>query len=174
MKWTETVPRLVAMSRQHDALVVLDHGAGGGYGGVLIDFFEADGVTVFPVKTAVVGTKAQIVEQCRADVEWERIHVLDNAHSPQLQHELATFQGIKRVRRGQEVMVYEGPQIEGEHDDCVISLCLANWGRVRGWDGSEEEGEDLSEFLPDPDEPGSGPRFGGGSGYRFGSPGWSL
>ncbi|HBP18000.1 MAG TPA: hypothetical protein DEA08_09430 [Planctomycetes bacterium] len=173
LKWTETVPRLVAMAQDHDALVVLDHGAGGGYGGVLIDFLEADGVRVLPVKTAVVGTKAQIVEQCRADVEWERIHVLQNTHSAQLRHELATFQGIKRVHRGREVMVYEGPQVEGEHDDCVISLCLANWGRVRGGSGPEEEIEDLREFVLDPDdmESDAGFRFGGG-GYRFGAPGW--
>lgn len=188
-KWTESVPRLVAMARDHRALVVLDHGAGGGYGGVLIDFLEADSVSVLPVKTAVTGTKAQIVEQCRADVQWERIHLLENEYSPQVRHELATFQGIKRVHRGQEVMVYEGPQLEGEHDDCVISLCLANWGRVHGWSGPEEELEDLRDFLPR-QGPGGGTPFGGGggwltggssgwifggsSGYRFGSPGRPL
>ena len=86
---------------------------------------------------------------------------------------MATFQGIKRVHRGREVMVYEGPQVEGEHDDCVISLCLANWGRVRGGSGPEEEIEDLREFVLDPDdmESDAGFRFGGG-GYRFGAPGW--
>lgn len=190
VKWTESVPRLVAMARDRGALVVLDHGAGGGYGGVLVDFLEADGVSVLPVKTAVTGTKAQIVEQCRADVQWERIHVLQNEHSPQLRHELTTFQGLKRVHRGQEVMVYEGPQLEGEHDDCVISLCLANWGRVHGWSGPEEEIEDLRDFLPRQASRG-GPAFGGGSGwmfpgtgtwifggsgegYRFGSPGRPL
>ncbi|MCO5166597.1 MAG: terminase family protein [Planctomycetes bacterium] len=183
LKWTESVPRLVAMSRDREALVVLDHGAGGGYGGVLIDFLEAEGVSVLPVKTGVVGTKAQIVEQCRADVQWERIHVLENEHSPQLRHELTTFQGLKRVLRGQEVMVYEGPQLEGEHDDCVISLCLANWGRVHGWSGPEEEVEDLRDFLPR-QGPRNRPTFGatggwssfGGSsgGYRFGAPGRAL
>jgi Terminase large subunit, T4likevirus-type, N-terminal len=183
LKWTESVPRLVAMARDREALVVLDHGAGGGYGGVLIDFLEAEGVSVLPVKTGVVGTKAQIVEQCRADVQWERIHVLENEHSPQLRHELTTFQGLKRVLRGQEVMVYEGPQLEGEHDDCVISLCLANWGRVHGWSGPEEEVEDLRDFLPRPASRGSLPfggaggwsSFGGSSGgYRFGAPGRPL
>ncbi|MEZ6189387.1 MAG: terminase family protein [Planctomycetota bacterium] len=149
LKWTESVPRLVKLAKARNALVVLDHGAGGGYGGVLIDFLEAEGVRVLPIKTAVTGTKAQLVEQCRADVQWERIHVLENVHAPQLRHELATFQGIKRVHRGQEVMVYEGPQLEDEHDDCVISLCLANWGRVHGDHGEpEEELEDIRGFLP--------------------------
>ena len=99
--------------------------------------------------------------------------MLEDEHTPQLRHELTTFQGIKRVHRGQEVMVYEGPQLEGEHDDCVISLCLANWGRVHGERGEPEpELEDLRDYLPRQRlARGGGWRFPSPPTYRFGAPG---
>jgi hypothetical protein len=151
VKWTESVPELVRMAREHKAPIVLDVGAGGGTGGVCKDYLERDGVVVEAVTTGKVGTKAQIVEQCRADVQWERIRVLENAHSDQLRHELSLFQGIKRIAQGgQEVTHYEGPQLRGEHDDCVISLCLANWGRVKGLSPDDDDYDasaELAEFA---------------------------
>lgn len=145
--WPRSQRELAGMARDFQALIVLDVGPGGGPGGVLADYLEAEGLSVLAIKTAVVSTKAQIVEQCRSDVQWERIRVLENEHSDQLRHELTVFQGIKRQQHGREVMVYEGPQLKDEHDDCVISLCLANWGRVHGWQGPEDETEDFSEFY---------------------------
>ena len=46
-------------------------------------------------------------------------------------------------------MRYHGPQGDGEddHDDCVVSLALANWGRLHGWEGPQDEVEDLSEYV---------------------------
>lgn len=147
VQWPRTQREIVQMARAFQAMVVVDHGAGGGYGGVLKDYLEGEGVVVLPVKTAVMGEKARIVEQCRADVQWERIKVLEGEHADQLRHELTVFQGIKRLVHGQEVMAYEGPQLKDEHDDCVVSLCLANWGRVHGWAGPQDETEDFAAFA---------------------------
>jgi len=144
--WADTLPQLTSMARHFQALVVLDHGAGGGYGGVAKDHLERDGVPVLAIKTAVVGTKARLIEQLRADVQWDRIKVLEGEHTSQLRHEIEVFQGIKRVLHGQELLVYEAPQLEGEHDDCVISLALANWGRHHGEVGFEDEVVDLAAF----------------------------
>ncbi len=176
--WADTLPGLTALAKTYDALVVVDHGAGGGYGGVVKDHLERDGVAVLPIKTAVVGTKARLIEQLRADVQWERVHVLDpdDEHTRQLRHELSVFQALKRVHHGQELMVYEGPQLEGEHDDCVISLALANWGRLHGHaPGDEDAVVDLGAFLRLNQRlvRDSGWRFPSPAAYRFGAPGAS-
>lgn len=138
VEWPETQRRVAAEARRLSAVVVLDTGGpAGGPGGVLADYLESDGVEVVRVNTASRGTKAKVVEQARADVQWGRLSILANDLYEQFEHELARFQGLKRVLQGQEVMVYEGPQVLGEHDDCVISLCLANWGRHHAWEMRE-------------------------------------
>lgn len=129
-RWPETLQRVLSLAQAHKATCVIDTGGpAGGPGGVLADFLEDKGVEVVRVRTNHSGTKGQIVEQCRADAQWNRLHVVRNEHFQQLDHELGVFQGVKRVYQGREIHVYEGPQVPGEHDDCVISLCLANWGR---------------------------------------------
>jgi phage terminase large subunit-like protein len=126
--WPQTEREVVAMARAFDATVVLDAGVNGGPGSYLKDALVEHGVRVLPINTGVLHTKHQLVEQCRGDVQWERIHVLENAYTEQLRHEFTLFQGV----RGKEVTTWEGLQVRGEHDDCVISLCLANWGRFKG------------------------------------------
>ncbi|MDC3379092.1 terminase family protein, partial [Planctomycetota bacterium] len=118
VKWPVTTRRIKNFSKRFNALCVLDKGYG--YGSVLGEYLEEEGVEVLLVSTNSIGTKAQIVEQTKADVQWEKISVLETEFSEQFRHELSRFQGIKRVIKGQEINVYEGPQIPGEHDDCVI------------------------------------------------------
>ena len=129
--WTDAKHMIADLALAHDALVVLDDGPGGGAGTVLeSDLRREKNVRTRLVHTAVPARKAEIVEQTRLDVCWERIHVLINHHAEQLRHELRLFQAIRRVNQGKEQVVYQGPQLRGEHDDCVISLCLAAWGRA--------------------------------------------
>lgn len=145
--WPRTQREVEAMARAFDALVVVDSGVGGGSGDVLGDYLTEHGVPVLKVPTAVPREKGRIVEQCRADVQWERVHVLENEFSPQLRHELTLFQMIRRQTvQGREVICYSGPQVRGEHDDCVISLCLANLGRRDGWSQGVEPRENMQEF----------------------------
>lgn len=129
--WPETMRRIASTASGHQAHVVIDTGGpGGGLGGVLADFLERDhGTPVLRVSTNQRGTKGQMVEQLRADMQWHKFTLLRNEHHEQVDHELGVFQGRKTTYQGQEIHVYEGPQLPGEHDDCVISLCLANWGR---------------------------------------------
>lgn len=72
---------------------------------------------------------------------------LRSPHTDQLDHELARFQCIKRVLHGQEVNVYEGPQLPGEHDDTVIALALANWGRAAGAGAHDPTAGDFSGWA---------------------------
>lgn len=131
--WAQTQERVTALAKLHGAAVVVDTGgAGGAPGSVLAEHLRGEGIEVMEVKTNQQGTKAQVVEQAIADVQWRKVKVLRSEHQPQLDYELSKFMGVKRVLHGTELMVYEGPQVEGEHDDCVIAFCLANWGRVHG------------------------------------------
>lgn len=129
--WAQTYDRVEQLARDLGATVVVDTGgAGGAAGAVLAEHLRGKGLGVVEVKTSQQGTKAKIVEQAKADVQWKKLKVLRNEHAEQLDYELSKFQGIKRQIHGQEVHVYEGPQVPGEYDDCVISFCLANWGRA--------------------------------------------
>ena len=130
--WGATDARILELAKQHSAMVVIDTGgAGGSAGAVMAEALLRAGVPVLEVRTNVVSTKAQVFEQLKADVDWRRIRVLANVDAGALRHEMERFQGTQRVVHGQAIMIYEGPQLEGEHDDCVTSLALANWGRVK-------------------------------------------
>lgn len=163
--WEQTEARVFdAIERFKVGLVVVDQSGVGSY---LHDKLVAAKVETLGVKTAILGLKARLVELARADVQHGRLTMLRGQHTDQLEHELRRFQGKKRAIHGNEVMVYEGVQLKGEHDDCVISLCLANWGREHGWTKARPRRSDLGQFVPRRGSAG-GYGFAGGSGYVFG------
>lgn len=147
---SQTVDRVIQLLLERQAALVIDTGsAGPSLGTVIAEAAREKGIEVIEVKTSSQGTKARIVEQTRADVQWEKLRIKRNKHSAQLDYELSKFQAIKRVHHGQELMIYEGPQIAGEYDDCVISLCLANWGRARAGEEHDPLGGPLDSFVDD-------------------------
>lgn len=141
------------------------------------------------VRTGNIGVKAQLCEALVADVENRRLVVERGALTEHLRHELAFFERHREAVGGVERVRYHGPQGDGEddHDDCVISLALANWGRVHGWE-DQGETEDLQEYVdqqlqaldepresPRPRAPGTGWKFPSGGGWLFPSgPGYDL
>lgn len=147
--FSQSHERVLELCRENDAAAVVDTGGrAGAPGAILAEYLRANGIDVVEIKTSNQGTKSQVVEQARVDVQWGRVRVLENEHSGALDYELSKFQAIKRVHHGRELMVYEGPQIAGEHDDCVISFCLANWGRARAGEEHDPLGGDFSGFKP--------------------------
>lgn len=161
-RWPETTQRIADLARRHRATPVVEVGGpGGGAGKVLADYLERDyGLTVCRVNVGSRGTKGAMVEQLRADGQWSRVRILRNDYYDTVDHELGVFQGRKTTYQGREIQIYEGPQIPGEHDDWVISLCLANWGRY------------VTEARRDPlrdDFGGWSSDFGGGSGASVGA-----
>jgi hypothetical protein len=146
-EWTEADERIIAALRATGAVAVIDTGGpGGAPGSVLASRLRKEKLPVVEVGTHVPGTKAKIVEQLASDIRWEVVHVERGQHSDQADHEMSKFQGLQRVIHGNKITVYEGPQVEGEHDDCVISLALANWGRSQ--DQGEPERSDLRKLMP--------------------------
>jgi hypothetical protein len=149
--WPETEKRITDFAQDADALVVVDHGHGGGYGGCMADYLEKSlgAARVHRVRTGNIGVKAQICEALVRDVENRRLLVERGEYAEHLRHELAFFESHREVVAGVERIRYHGPRGDGEddHDDCVISLALANWGRIHGWDGPQGETEDLQEYV---------------------------
>jgi hypothetical protein len=172
VKWPDTESRIAQLARDHDALVVIDIGHGGGYGGALFDYLERSlGVgRVLGVRTGNVGVKGEIFEALSGEAQHGRVQV--DSHGPfaaDLRHELLFLTSTRKVVAGVERVIYEGPTGEDEHDDCAVSLALANWGRLHGWEPDPLKG-DFGGFGGDPTE-GGGPLPDGGDLGGFGSVG---
>jgi hypothetical protein len=152
----QTHAKVLELAQRYRATAVVDTGGrGGAPGEVLAQHLRSQGIEVAEIKTSSQGTKAKVVEQARVDVQSRSVTVCEGEHSGALEYELSTFQAIKRVHHGRELMIYEGPQIAGEHDDCVISFCLANWGRSRDDTGEDPLAGDFSGFLDQGQQSGS-------------------
>lgn len=172
--WGQVDELMLRFCRERKATAVIDTGGpGGAPGSVLAERLKSAGVKVAEVKTNVPGTKAKVVEQLVADVEHGRVrvegHPSSNELARQLDYELSRFQGVKRVHRGQEITIYEGPQVPGEHDDCVIAFALANWGRATADEASPPA--KIESYLAAARRRRPGASRHGGGGYRFRLPG---
>ncbi len=152
--------RVLELARRFGATVVVDTGGrAGAPGAVLAENLRnpgdgKPGVRVMEIKTSSQGTKAEIVEQSRLDVQAKVLRVLRDGEGwhKVLDYEMSRFCGTKNVVHGREIMSYEGPQIRGEHDDTVISFCLANWGRSRGEKVEDPLKGDFTGFAVEPDQ----------------------
>lgn len=171
--WPKAKRRIVEQANKHEAVIIIDIGSGGGFGGSLHDFLTEEIGTdrVFGVRTGNVKIKAQLIEDLIADFEADRIQISDGPHTEELRHELTFFpRPERRTAGGVEQLVYVGADMEADdHDDTVISLCLARWGSRHAWtQAAPADPVDLSGYV----KAGSSLRSNvGGSGYRFGLPG---
>lgn len=160
LNWVDTTERIAAAAKRLEAIVVLDQGHGGGYGNVVADLLRREhGVRVMVVNTGNPRTKAELVEATRLDAEYYKVKLLrpSNKELAEIyEDELSKFQGKQKASKGQRWIAYEGPQIEGEHDDCPISLCLAHWGVQHAWEGVWEDNSAAGDFLAQPGLGGSG------------------
>ena len=169
MSWPDTQAKVVEAAKARGALLVVDEQFGGGYGGAMADYFERDlgKHRVMRVRTGSQGVKAELIESLVRDAEHGRLTVDSSGQwSGDLRHELLFLTSSRVVTAGVERVRYQGPQSEGEHDDCVISLALANWGRIQQ-DKAPGAPADLGAFQRmAAGAGGSGGRVGGG-GYIF-------
>lgn len=165
VKWDVQEQQITALAqapRHRQAIVVVDEGHGGGYGGTMADYLERTlgPGRVLRVKTGNLGVKAQVVETLKGDVENGRLRVNADDLGAELRHELTWFEEHSYVVGGVQRTRYHAPESGGgsekegdedaeDHDDCVISLALANWGRVHGFERRDRDPDGgLGSFRP--------------------------
>lgn len=179
MSWPDTQARVVELARASRATLVVDEQFGGGYGGAMADYFERDvgKDRVLRVRTGNPRVKAEVIESLVRDAEHGRV-VVDSSgpHAGDLRHELLFMTSSRSVSGGVERVTYQGPQVDGEHDDCVISLALANWGRIQAESAPDPLAGDFAGFggvgpsaLPSPAARNDGCGWGAvdGTGYAL-------
>jgi hypothetical protein len=116
VSWQIQYYRIMEIARMYNnALIAVD---GTGLGDPICDTLSAAGFNVEGYK--ISGTsKTPLIEKLRLNIEQVRITY---PHIPILIDELERYEYIVTERGN---IQYSAPQ--GKHDDCVISLALANW-----------------------------------------------
>lgn len=142
--WPRVERRIAELAEKYSALLVID--LGGGLGSMAEDHFTEllDSDRVYTVNTGTQATKTKVIEALISDFEAGRILVSDGPHAEALHFELSTFPRPERV---DGKIIYKGAKdSEDEHDDCVISLALARWGRDHAWERDDSEPIDPSQY----------------------------
>jgi len=117
LDWPYQKRLIIDVVRNYEALLIMDST---GIGDPIYDDLVNEGLGVEGYKFTNA-SKKQLIECLMISVEQEKIKLLDE---PVQTNELKIF-GYELTPSG--VMKYCAP--EGKHDDCVIGLALANWGR---------------------------------------------
>ncbi len=131
--WTIQKPRLIEIAKRWNGVVILDRSH---VGSVIEDDLSAEGVYVYPIDLNDAHKKREIIEALVIAFERRSIKIpdyrapwTDLAHQ-KLHDELKNYQAtLTRTNR----VHYSAP--DGLHDDLVIALALANWGRSKGQAG---------------------------------------
>lgn len=163
---SQIVDTVLEHAEKHNALVVVDVGQGGGHGGALASLLleklkETSRLPteerVLKIRTGNPGIKSEMVVLAQTAVQNGRLKLAAGEHVETVRNELRFFEGHKTIIGGSARWSFSGPKSEpagtdpqgaGEdHDDTVLALCLANWGREHGWT-SEGGTSDFAAFQP--------------------------
>jgi hypothetical protein len=156
------VARVQEEAERHDALVVVDVGQGGGHGGALASLLveklrehsrlPAEG-RVLKVRTGNPGVKSEVVVTFQTAVQNDRVKLAAGEHVETVRNEFRFFEGHKSIVAGSSRWSFSGPKstargttLDGsdeDHDDTVLAVALANWGKEHGW---TDEGGGTSDF----------------------------
>lgn len=117
LSWEVQYHRILAACRKYNATIFMDST---GIGDPIVETIRNAGVRVEPYKIGGSQAKQQLIEKLRVNIENLRVSF---PKIPALIEELRNYE-YKLSESG--VVKYSAPS--GMHDDCVISLALANWG----------------------------------------------
>lgn len=127
--WDITKARVVQMCKDHNSVVVMDVS---NVGSTIHEDLRKQ-ITVHPIEMNSAQVQHDLVEALKLAFEQRRVKIIDpkihwaTIHDAQLEKELQIYEAT--LTRGSRIS-YGAPK--GHHDDMVISLALAWWGRVRG------------------------------------------
>lgn len=116
ISWEVQYERIRALSSRYHALCVID---ATGIGDPIVETLRNGGVAVEPYKIGGNLAKQQLIDKLRVNIEHSKISFPEHSD---LLRELEAYE-YKVSDSG--IIRYESP--DSEHDDCVISLALANW-----------------------------------------------
>lgn len=166
--WPVQTETIIKLARDLDALCVVDVGHGGGYGGTMRDYLKAElgAHRVLEVKTGNRGVKAQVIETLRTDMAATRLRMESGELVEVITNELKFYEGHRLIVGGTELWIFGRPGSrkaeevdeetdDGDHDDIVMSLALANWGRTHGWTRDTGDGG-IDAFRRTPRKPAGG------------------
>jgi hypothetical protein len=120
ISWELQYSRIKSLCEEYGhALCVVDST---GIGDPIVETLRGGGVPVEPYKIGGNIAKQQLIEKLRVNIEKGRISFPECPMTAPLVHELRKYE-YKMSETG--IIRYEAP--DNEHDDCVISLALANW-----------------------------------------------
>jgi phage FluMu gp28-like protein len=117
LSWEVQYHRIIAAAKRFRALAVIDST---GIGDPIVEQIQRAGVRVEPYKIGGSSAKQQLIDKLRVNIENQRISF---PSIPVLRKELEAYE-YQVTDTG--VIRFSAPS--GQHDDCVISLALANWG----------------------------------------------
>jgi hypothetical protein len=115
--WEVQYQRMIDVARRYHATAWIDST---GLGDPIVEIIHGAGINVEPYQIGGSKAKHQLIDKLRLNIEQGNISF---PHLPELIRELERYE-LEVTLSG--VVKYSAPQ--GEHDDTVISLALANWG----------------------------------------------
>lgn len=116
ISWDTQYHKIIAAARRFNALVAIDST---GIGDPIVEAIQNSGVRVSPYKITSAAAKQQLIDKLRVNIENQRISF---PMIPVLKRELESYE---YVVSDSGVVRFSAPS--NQHDDCVISLALANW-----------------------------------------------
>lgn len=120
ISWTVQYSRIIAKAKEYNATVWIDST---GIGDPIVETIRGSGVRVEPYKIGGSAAKQQLIEKLRVNIENQRISY------PDLPIQRGELENYEYEVSDTGTVSYSAP--DNYHDDCVISLALANWGADR-------------------------------------------
>lgn len=134
MSWPIQKEKILGVANEWKAMLVIDSAA---MGAVLEDELRAAGAFVIGVATNAASTKQDLIQNLQVAIEYKRI----SFPHPQSEWALPLSKELLKEMRQYSISVTKTGKVSysapgGSHDDLVIALALANFGKRRGMAGA--------------------------------------
>ncbi len=116
ISWEVQYSRIIECARRYRAQACIDTT---GIGDPIVNNISGAGISVTPYKIGGSAAKQQLIDKLRVNIENERISF------PRVPIMVRELENYEYEVNDNGVVKFSAP--DGQHDDCVISLALANW-----------------------------------------------
>lgn len=155
LEWPQTKARIIQMAKENNSATIMDVS---NVGSTIYDDLH-NIITIHPVQMNSPGVKNELIECLQVAFEARSIHIIN----PNASWSSTTDAVLVKELQIYEVKTTHGARLsfsapKGLHDDMVIALALANWGRARGLAVSVEASDvclsrkDMDALRPDKDD----------------------